>query len=258
MAFMPLIQNLNIAHQIVAKAKAKTLRRTRARVRRVMVKAKVKTKAKKAKMPPLPHHDPPLHLPPSLPHQHGAKDTSSSFLYLPPGPTCHCGRSRLTFYFSSHHTNSLPSHPLRPGLPLWLVPPNSLLPSLPTLQARLVIVAGSAVFLLLPLLRFSTFLSAPRPGLSLWQVPPFPAPLIYPLGLSCLISSLPTSYLLHGRSKVILLTLCQDRSTSDLIGNMFVEDYKFLSLESLAVLHSPDHELNWLDIAWLYFTLASH
>ena len=79
-------------------------------------------------------------------------------------------------------------------------------PFLPALQARLVIVAGPAVFLLL---FFSSLaprrpFPSPRPGLSLWQVPPFPSPLTYPLGPSLALShpSLPlTSSLLQPRAR---------------------------------------------------------
>ena len=73
-------------------------------------------------------------------------------------PACHCGRSRL------------PSSPSSPLL-------------LPTPMARLVIVAGPAMFPTLPILSHPIFIpshrSTPhttshvRPGLSLWLVPPY-------------------------------------------------------------------------------------
>ena len=144
-------------------------------------------------------------------------------LYLPIGPACHCGRSR---HFSSHPC-------FRPGLSLWQVPPSlfplssHLLPPFPSLQARLGLVAG-------PPCSFSSvpppsFL-APRPGLSLWQVSPstlFFTPFHSSNCLSCFYRSRllsppvsschPARAGRHGRSKEILLPLCQDRSTSDLI-----------------------------------------
>ena len=60
----------------------------------------------------------------------------------------------------------------------------------------------------------------------------------------------------HGRSKVILLTLCHVESTSDSVGPRS-STTTVSSLGSLAALHSPDHELQWLAIAWLCFALIA-
>ena len=54
-----------------------------------------------------------------------------------------------------------------------------------------------------------------------------------------------------------LVVLPYFESTSDSVGHTLVEDYSS-SLESLAALHSPDHELQWLAIAWLCFALDCH
>ena len=112
---------------------------------------------------------------------------------------------------------------------------------------------------------------APRPGLSLWQVPPSSPPLFNPsnflsyLVYSRLSSTPPVSPLATPRApaamgdpkwscwrsattnpQVILLATCSSTTTS------------WLSLESLAVPHSPEREVLWLDMAWLCFALAGH
>ena len=131
----------------------------------------------------------------------------------------HCGRSRQV------RLQLLP-YPCPPFLS----------PSFTSPQARLVIVAGPAPYPsyppLLPILL--QVIPQPRPGLSLWQVPPCPSPLssylasiYYSLSEALLVNVaglasplLSLSYSLsiscchparagrHGRSKVILLTLC--------------------------------------------------
>ena len=112
-------------------------------------------------------------------------------------------------------------------------------PFLPALQARLVIVAGPAMFLLLFFSSPPSFL-APRPDLSLWQVSPSSSPLTYRLGPSLALSHsfLPlTSSLLPPRARrppweiqSDLADARQDRSTSDLLAFLHFEKYQLLQI----------------------------
>ena len=179
-------------------------------------------------MPCRPHRSPSLLLSPAL--------------YILSGTACHCGRSRLNLNFLPHYQGpACHCGWSRPTLP----------PSLPSLH-------------LLP-----SFLLS-KPGLSLWQVPlcfflpvlSLHSPLLDfpPPSLSLTSSFLPPrarrppweiQQWSCWRSattdpQVILLATCSSTTTS------------LLSLESLAVPHSPEREVHWLDIAWLCFALDGH
>ena len=135
----------------------------------------------------------------------------------------------------------IPNHqsfpPLRPGLSLWQIPPLSHLPT-SFLFIQFFDPAYHCGRSRLPHFHYLpstspclSLLRPPipshhRPGLSLWQVPPppfTPSPSLFPFPLSppplpSLSSCRPARAGCHGRSKAILLTLFQLRSTSDLTG----------------------------------------
>ena len=136
------------------KAKVKAKAKARARKGRVKDQAKEKANLKVKKIVPLPL--PPL----SLPQQPKEKARNNHTTHPPP---------LLPFKWlglSLWQRSRLPSFP---SSPLLLLTP----------MARLVIVAGPAVFPTLPILFHPIFIpnhrSTPhlRPGLSLWQVPPY-------------------------------------------------------------------------------------
>ena len=161
-----------------------------------------------------------------------------------------------------------PSSPsLRPGLSSWQIPPRSLLTpfSLPLhlhpfvfpsskivfTLARLVIVAGPTSFIL-PAYHFTSFfhslLSLPIRGPTCHcgrsrLVFPFYLPsLSLSLSLSLFpllsLSCRPARAGRHGRSKVILLPLCHERSTSDLTGFHALREVP-VAPDCLAVPHLP-------------------
>ena len=154
---------------------------------------------KKKKVPPGSISASPLSLPPS----------PFTFFHLCIGPACHCGRSRPISPLIPPSTHTTSTHPQpRPGLSLWQVPPR---PShfFPYLTS----IYYSSLRPCLPISQVSLILSSPSP-----------LPLLHSLFSCCH----PARVGRHGRSKVILPTFCHKGSTSDSLGNMLFNDYKFL------------------------------
>ena len=187
-----------------------------------------------------------------------------SFLHhYHPGPACHCDRycrgstppspcSLLSLTTSTlHHSSSaeppphLPFHHKGPACHCgW---------SRPTLLISL------------PFPHFLPSSLPPRPGLSLWQVPPRFHPALTWLFLSLTTPTLPLSHLslvatprapaAMGDPTVILLTLCHNESTSDSLGNMLFDDYKFAFTGESGGASLPRTWTTSTDITWLCFVL---